>query len=449
MDEDDLGQGGAAAGSRPRLAAHQHSIFALATGNGQAAIAILRLSGNTVGAALCALCERRPPPRQAALRRLRDASGMVLDHALVLWMPAPFSYTGEDCAELHLHGGHAVVEATAAALVAFGLRPADPGEFSRRAFLNGRMDLLEAEAVADLVAAETEAQRRQALRQLDGEVSLLYAKWADTLRRQLAAQEALVDFPDEALPETVEASMLEEVAALEATLRGHLANADAAQRLREGVVVAITGAPNVGKSSLLNALSGHPVAIVAAEPGTTRDVVSSRIVLAGVPVTLLDTAGLRQATGPVEQEGVRRAEAAAASADITVRVVAPDVETAHDMPSASFVVANKSDLGGPVNTTALACSALTGHGIAELRRHLADAVTQHVRLDGPPVLTRARHRAAMAEAAQHLGMAREALLPELRAESLRLAHRALGRVTGIGDVEVILDEVFGRFCIGK
>lgn len=430
------------------LADHQQGIFALATGSGTAAIAILRLSGTPVRTALIALCGHLPPPRQAALRRLRDTSGAVLDHALVLWMPAPRSYTGEDCAELHLHGGHAVIEAASDALIAHGLRPAEPGEFSRRGFLNSRMDLLEAEAVADLVAADTQAQRRQALRQLDGESSRLYAGWVDTLRRQLAVQEALVDFPDEALPGEVEASMLNEVTILAGTLRRHLADGHAAERLRDGVVVAITGAPNVGKSSLLNALCGHPVAIVAAEAGTTRDVVSSRIVLAGVPVTLLDTAGLRVATNVVEAEGVRRAEAAAARADIVLRVVAPGITAGHALPAASLIVANKADLG-TTDAAAISCSTVTGEGIGALRMRLAEAVAAQVRLDGPPVLSRARHRAAMAQAASHLEAALAAPLAELRAESLRLAHLALARVSGVGDVEAILDEVFARFCIGK
>ena len=431
------------------LAEHQHGIFALATGNGAAAIAILRLSGAPIGPALIALCGRLPPPRQATLRRLRDSDGAVLDHALVLWMPAPHSYTGEDCAELHLHGGHAVIDAVSDALSEHGLRPAEPGEFSRRAFLNGRMDLLEAEAVADLVAADTAAQRRQALRQLEGETSRLYAGWLDTLRRQVAIQEALVDFPDEALPDEVEACMLDEVAKLASTLQRHLADGHAAERLRDGVVVAITGAPNVGKSSLLNALCGHPTAIVAEEAGTTRDVVSSRIVLAGVPVTLLDTAGLRVPTGAVEAEGVRRAEAAAATADIVLRVVAPDVSISHALPAAALIVANKADLGPVREPAAFACSTRTGVGLAALRTRLAKLVADQVRSEGPPVLSRARHRAAMIEAATHLQAALHARLPELRAESLRLAHLALGRVCGVSDVDAIIDEVFARFCIGK
>ncbi len=431
------------------VAEHQRGIFALATGSGAAAIAILRLSGPPTRGALVTLCGKPPPPRQAVLRRLRDTSGAVLDHALVLWMPGPRSYTGEDCAELHLHGGHAVVEAVSDALLEQGLRPAEPGEFSRRGFLNGRMDLLEAEAVADLVAAETQAQRRQALRQLEGEGSRLYAQWTDTLRRLLATQEALVDFPDEALPADVEAGLLGEITILAATLQRHLTDGQAAERLRDGVVVAITGAPNVGKSSLLNALCGHPVAIVAEEAGTTRDVVSGRIVLAGVPVTLLDTAGLRAATGAIEAEGIRRAEAAAARADIVIRVLAPGISAGHALPAAHLIVANKADLGGATDGAAIACSTLTGAGIATLRAQLAEAVADQVRHDGPPVLSRARHRAAMAEAASHLQDALVTPLAELRAESLRLAHLALGRVSGIGDVETILDEIFAKFCIGK
>jgi tRNA modification GTPase len=299
---------------------HDDTIFAIASGAGRAAIAVMRISGPDSAAILRALGGRLPPPRRASLRRLRDAAGKALDHALVLWLPAPASYTGEASAELHLHGGRAVIEGVADALVTLGARPAEPGEFTRRAFLNGRMDLIEAEAVGDLVEAETSAQRVQALRQLDGALGAIYHDWADRLRVLLAQQEALIDFPDEDLPPETEALALAELAVLTRQIGGHLDDGRRGERLREGLVFAVTGPPNVGKSSLVNALAERDVAIVAATPGTTRDALETRVVLGGVPVTLVDTAGLREAQDAIEAEGVRRARARAAAADLVIVV---------------------------------------------------------------------------------------------------------------------------------
>ena len=240
------------------------TIFALASGSARAAIAVMRLSGPVAGPAVATLCNGAlPEPRRASLRRLRDPSGATLDHALVLWFPGPTTYTGEDCAELHLHGGRAVIDGVAQALVEARLRPAEPGEFTRRAFLNGRMDLVEAEAVHDLVAAETEAQRRQALRQLEGALGALYQDWADRLLGILAFQEALIDFPDEDLPPDVEAHLLTTLRTVRTAIRCHLDDAGRGEKLREGLFFAITGAPNVGKSTLINALAEREVAIVS------------------------------------------------------------------------------------------------------------------------------------------------------------------------------------------
>ena len=297
------------------------TIFAVASGTGQAAIAVMRLSGPASHAMLAALCGRVPAPRRASFRRLRDAEGAELDQGMVVWLPGPGSYTGEDSAEFYLHGGRAVLHDVADALVALGARPAEPGEFTRRAFLNGRMDLTECEAVHDLIAAETDAQRRQALRQLDGALGTLYRGWSDRLRLLLAQQEALIDFPDEDLPPEVEAQVLGELEALRREVSSHLDDNRRGERLREGLVFAITGPPNVGKSSLMNALAERDVAIVSAIPGTTRDVLETRVVLGGVPVTLVDTAGLREATDEIEAEGVRRARAHAAAADLVMVVV--------------------------------------------------------------------------------------------------------------------------------
>ncbi|HYZ23136.1 MAG TPA: tRNA uridine-5-carboxymethylaminomethyl(34) synthesis GTPase MnmE [Rhodopila sp.] len=425
------------------------TIFALASGSVRAAIAVMRISGPATGPVLAALCGGRlPEPRYAALRRLRDTDGLLLDHAIVLWLPGPGSYTGEDSAELHLHGGHAVIEGVAAALAASGLRPAEPGEFSRRAFLNGRMDLLEAEAVNDLVAAETEAQRRQALRQLEGALGDLYQDWAERLCGILAYQEALIDFPDEDLPPEVEAQLLDGLRAVRAEIAAHLDDAGRGEKLREGLFFAITGAPNVGKSTLINALAEREVAIVSEIPGTTRDALETRVVLGGVPVTLVDTAGLRETVDAIEAEGVRRALARAQQADLVIVMVEAGAASPDMLPGA-LLVANKADLGAPGPEGALRISALTGLGMDSLRATLADAARRMTQAAGPPPLTRARHRAALTEAAAHLTAAERAELPELRGEDLRLAMRALGRITGHVGVEDILDAVFSRFCIGK
>ncbi len=426
----------------------EDTIFAPASGAGRAAIAVLRISGPAAGAMVRGLCAGRlPAPRRASLRHLRDADGVVLDHAMVLWLPGPASYTGEDSAELHLHGGPAVTGAVAAALVAAGARPAEPGEFTRRAFLNGRMDLVEAEAVADLIAAETEAQRRQALRQLEGALGDLYRGWSDRLLRLMAQEEALIDFPDEDLPPEVAAAAAAETDALRAELAAHLADDRRGERLREGLVFAVTGPPNVGKSSLVNALAGRDVAIVAATPGTTRDALETRVVLAGVPVTLVDTAGLREAADPIEAEGVRRARARAAAADL---VIAVTVAGAGDPAAeAALQVANKTDLGGAVPAGAIGVSAATGAGLPALHARLAEAARRLTEQSGPPPLTRARHRAALGEAAAALDRAAAAPLPELRAEDLRQALRAVGRITGAVGVEDVLDRIFAQFCIGK
>jgi tRNA modification GTPase len=469
------------------------TIFAVASGTGQAAIALMRLSGPASHAMLAALCGRVPAPRRASFRRLRDAEGAELDQGMVVWLPGPGSYTGEDSAELYLHGGRAVLHDVADALVALGARPAEAGEFTRRAFLNGRMDLTACEAVHDLVAAETEAQRRQALRQLDGELGTLYRGWSDRLRLLLAQQEALIDFPDEDLPPEVEALVLGELEALRRAVAAHLNDNRRGERLRDGLVFAITGQPNVGKSSLMNALAKRDVAIVSAMPGTTRDALEARVVLGGVPVTLVDTAGLRDATDEIEAEGVRRARARAADADLVMVVVEAGADALGDAPSpfpppargggvfdsnprsgsdpssgssagfssgaisarepmlpqTTIFIANKLDLGGDARKSALGISVRTGEGLEELRTRLGDAARALTQVHGPPPLTQARHRASLQEAAARLAAAQAAELPELRAEDLRLALRALGRITGSVGVEDILDTLFARFCIGK
>ena len=352
------------------------TVFALASGAGRGAIAVLRLSGPRAGAILARLAGGLPRPRTASLRRLRDpVTTEALDQALVLWFPGPGSYTGEDSAELHLHGGPAVIAAVGGALAALGARPAEPGEFTRRAFLNGRMDLTAAEGIADLIDAETEAQRRQALRQADGALTRVYGGWAERLTRLLAHQEAAIEFAEDDLPTDLGQQARAGATALRAEIAAHLADGSRGERLREGLLVAILGAPNAGKSSLLNALAGRDAAIVSSRAGTTRDVVEVRLALSGVPVTLADTAGLREAADEIEQEGIRRAHRRAKEADLVLAVFAadvpPDAETLGWVTPGALVLANKVDLAPAPGTiggvAALGVSAKTGQGLDALR----------------------------------------------------------------------------------
>jgi tRNA modification GTPase len=368
-----------------------------------------------------------------------------IDDGIALWFPGPNSVTGEDVAELQVHGSRAVVAALIAALSRLGLRLAEPGEFARRAFFNGKLDLVQAEAIADLVAAETEAQRRQALRQLDGELGAIYRGWSGRLLRVLAHLEAAIDFPDEDLPPETETEVLAETERLAIEIERHLTDG------RRGV-----GPPNAGKSSLLNQLAQREAAITSPLAGTTRDVIEVAIDLAGYPVVLADTAGLRDSLDVIEQEGLRRALARADAADLRLFVFdaawPQDVAGAAVWPDATTLrIANKIDLGGdrmklPIG--ALAISALTGEGIAGLIEVLAMRVAADYD-QAAPLLTRARHRAALEEARGALRRALDAPLPELRAEDLRLAWRSLGRITGHVDVEDLLDVIFADFCIGK
>ena len=444
------------------------TIFAPATAAGRAAVAVIRISGPRTRTALHALAGRAPSPRRASLASLRDAAGALLDRGLVLWFPGPASYTGEDAAELHLHGGPAVVGGVTRALAGLGLRLAEPGEFSRRAFENGKLDLDQAEAVADLVDAETEAQSRQALGQLEGALGRRYDAWRSALVEALAQLEAAVDFPDEEVPADV-------AARARAPLERLLADLDAARldeargrRVREGYRIAIIGAPNAGKSSLFNALAGRDAAIVTAIPGATRDVIEVPLTLAGYRVLLADMAGVRDTADPVEVEGVRRARAWAEGADLRLWVVD---QAASDgawglaeglAQPRDLLLLNKSDLpagadAGPARDAAHArglevgpISLLDASAGPNLAVALSDRVVADLAGADFPAVTRARHAALLADARDHVARALGELeQPELAAEDVRLAARALHRIAGRIGAEDILDLVFASFCIGK
>lgn len=450
-----------------------HSIFALASGGARAGVAVVRLSGPGAAAALAALTPGKamPAARRAALRDLRDpAGGEILDQALILLFPGPGSFTGEDVVELHLHGGPAVVEGVLAALGRLpGLRPAEAGEFTRRAFLNGKLDLTQAEAVADLVAAETSEQRRQALDQAAGALGQIYEGWRARLIAAVAHVEAGIDFADEDLPEDIDRAARDALAVLAGEIAAHLDDGRRGERLRAGVHLALLGRPNAGKSTLLNLLAGRDAAIVSETAGTTRDVIEVHLDLGGVPVIVADTAGLRDSTDAVEREGVRRAAARADWADLKLIVLdradwpdVPDDLRALAADGRALVLVNKSDLGAVDGAGALdldgvpvlALSARTGAGVDGFLARLTETV-RGLALAGAgaaPGPTRARHRHALEEARAALAQALDGWStrgPELVAEDLRLAARAIGRITGRVDVEDLLDVIFADFCIGK
>lgn len=485
------------------------TIYALSSGRPPAAIAVIRISGPRAGDALKELMGRIPEPRKAALARIHGHDGDIIDQALVLWFPGPQSETGEDVAELQLHGGRAVIAAVMMALSQVaGLRPAEAGEFTRRAFENGKLDLTAVEGLADLVMAETEGQRRQAFRQMTGALGSRAENWRRQLIQALALVEAGIDFSDEAdVPQDLARSALQISSALAADIAAALADGGRGERLREGVVVAIAGPPNAGKSTLLNRIAKRDAAIVSPYAGTTRDVVEVHLDLRGLPVTLLDTAGIRESSDPVEREGVQRARERAASADLVLWVMeagedvgAPPWRDGNRASRAGvgepvvWRVRNKIDLDqipsrineSPVQDEATSeqnirvnetlinktnngftetnefifglnefqfvISAKTGEGVEQLLSALADEAERCLAGAEPALVTRERHRHALQEALDAL---RRTLTPDvstredLLAEELRLASHALGRLTGRVDVEDVLDVIFRDFCIGK
>jgi tRNA modification GTPase len=438
------------------------TIFALSTARGRAGICVFRISGPSARAAVEALTGAPPPePRHATLRDVRLADACLIDRGLVLWFEAPLSFTGEDVAEFHLHGGPAIIAALTRRLGELpDLRPADPGEFTRRAYMAGKLDLTEAEGLADLIGAETEQQRRLALRQLQGGLKDLYERWRGDLVRALAHIEAAIDFVDEELPDDLAASIHPRVAKLRDEIAAHLADHRRGEIVRDGFTVVILGAPNVGKSSLLNALARRDVAIVSAVPGTTRDAIEVDLDLGGYAVTLIDTAGLRDTTDAIESEGIRRARAKAQYADLRLGVIdasaaVNDSRVSPELVEGDAVLFNKSDVAAAVPQTVAAqlhsmrISAKTGDGIDALLAWLEAQVIARAGTSESMPMTRARHREALTDAHAALARFASAKALDIAAEDLRIAARALGRITGRVDVEDLLDVIFREFCIGK
>lgn len=455
------GRDGEPMSSRATLGGSLDTIFALASGVGRSAVSIVRISGSDTRSALQLLLPAGlPEPRRASLRRLfGPKTNDILDQALILWLPGPGTFTGEDQAELQIHGSPAVRAAVLRVLSSLpGLRAAEPGEFTRRALLNGRLDLTAVEGLADLIEAETEAQRRQALRQLEGSLAKRVQAWRARLLDALASCEAALDFSDEDdVPDDVAASAADVAGEVGGEIAAALAGASRGERVRDGFQVVIAGAPNAGKSTLLNAIARRDVAIVSPIAGTTRDAIEVRCDLGGLPVVLVDTAGLRDSDDLIEREGVARARARMDQADLVLWLSAGDAPDPGGGGVESFApcrilkVATKVDLDLPMVAADIAVSAKTGDGIDRLLNLIKDAAAQSMDGGADAVLTRERHRAVLNEVHVCLDRAADAGQGgvELLAEDLRLALRHLGRMTGAVDVEEVLDRIFSSFCIGK
>jgi tRNA modification GTPase len=432
---------------------HPDTIFALSSARGRAGVAVVRVSGSAAGEALRSLTQAKMPrPRAATLRTLAAANGAPIDDALVLWLPGPASFTGEDVAEFHVHGGRAVVDALLGALGQLpGLRPAEAGEFTRRAVENSKFDLTQAEALADLINAETEAQRQQALRQYEGALAELYEGWRAGLIRAAAWAEAAIDFSDEEIPTDALAQAKAQAADILDEIHAHLNDARRGEILREGFYLTVIGPPNSGKSSLVNALARRDVAIVSDAAGTTRDVLEVHLDLGGYPVIVADTAGLRDTVDAVESEGVRRALARAEQADgvlLLLDATAPHANIPNLPQVPALTVWNKIDVvAGP--KPGLQLSVRTADGLEQVLAEIRNIVRERVAHGEGAPLTRERHRHSLAAAARALQQALTEDAPELIAEELRIALRHIGRITGRVDVEDLLEVVFRDFCIGK
>ena len=435
------------------------TIFAVASGAGRTAVAVVRVSGPAVRFVVETMMGRLPLARHAKLAAIRSLEGRVLDRGLVLWFPGPASFTGEDCVEFQLHGGRAIVAAVLACLGAMpGLRAAEPGEFTRRAFLNGRLDLAQVEGLADLIDSETELQRRQAMRQFERGLSGLIESWREALLDASSLIEAEIDFADEAdVPESTLLAVRTAIAPVIAGLQDALRHSAASESLREGYVVVIAGAPNAGKSSLMNWIARRQVAIVSEHAGTTRDLLEESIDIGGVAILLVDSAGLRETTDPVERQGVERAKNRAQSADLILWLsdLDFDISVLPDLRGGpkALKVLTKADVSDAASGDAdFTVSAVTGEGIDDLLAAISNSALDGLPAEGTAVLTRERHRlasdAALAALLRADGAGTKADIG-LVAEDIRLALHALGSIIGKVDVEEILGEIFSRFCIGK
>lgn len=436
----------------------QDSIFALSSGSLPSGVALVRLSGPQVRAAVEAVAGRLPPARRATLTYLRDGSGNLIDQGLALFFPAPASFSGEDCAEFHIHGGKAAVQALLRRLGGLpGLRQAEAGEFTRRAFLNGKIDLTGAEGLADLIAAETEAQHRLALDNAQGGQRALYTAWRERLIHARAMIEAELDFADEAdVPGSVSQEVLADLRALVGDIETHIASYRAAEIVREGFRVVLVGAPNAGKSSLINALTRREIAIVTEIAGTTRDLIEASLDIEGMKVVVIDTAGIRATEDRIERIGVERTLLAASRADLIVELLdatqSDPAETAASgkWQAPTLRVATKIDLAHPPQRHYdHSISVVTGEGIAELIATIAASARRATALGGRVAPTRLRQIELLRQARSEIEIGLGVTELELQAEHLRLAGDVLGRITGAIDVEEILGVIFSEFCIGK
>ena len=443
----------------------QPTIFALSSGHPPAGLAVIRVSGDRASEAIESLCGKLPGEPRKLIRGILQFPGtpdQKIDDGLWVWFPGPKSFTGEDCVEFHIHGGRAVIAAMLDALGSMSdFRMAEPGEFTRRAFDNGKLDLSEAEGLSDLIAARTEAQRKQALRQLEGRLGHLCGQWRDQLKSALAHMEATIDFSDEDLPDTLDAGARENLENIRNDINNALSDSGRGESIRDGISVAIIGPPNAGKSSLLNTLAQRDAAIVSHQPGTTRDVIEVQLDLGGFPVILSDTAGLRVTEDAIEQEGVRRAQNTAEGADLTL--VMFDGETWPDydpslidyLGADSMALINKVDLlkqshRFTINEVdLLPISVKTGAGLETFMRALQVSLDERFGVREDAIITRHRHRENLTNCEQYLTRCLSASGSELWAEDLRLAMRELGRVVGQVGVEDLLDVIFSEFCIGK
>lgn len=426
------------------------TIYALSTAHGKAGVAVIRVSGALAPTVAERICGSVPKPRHATLRVLRDAVGDRLDEALVLYFPAKASFSGEAVLELHVHGSMAVVSAILRYLHDFnGLRSAEPGEFTRRALANGRLDLTQVEALSDLIESETEAQRQQAMRVLSGDLGRKCGDWRKDLIRAVALLEATIDFSDEDIPDTLLPEVDSLISGVMADLDRQISGRAVAERVRDGFEVAIIGAPNVGKSTLLNRLAGRDAAITSEHAGTTRDVIEVRMDLKGLPVTFLDTAGLRETLDQIETLGIARAQDRARQADLRVCLGEAEGEFEGLIASGDILLAPKADLSDePENGV----SGLTGQGVDRLVARIAEILSHRAR--GAGVAIRMRHETAMATGVAALKAARDRMvegeyMTDLAAEDLHSAIRALDSLVGKVDIESVLDDIFASFCIGK